>query len=184
MLTCASSTLGAHLALKTMLARVAPLGAERLAQSLTSGIRDLESARPAIGIMHIAHLARREPDARAAHRAGVDRGARRDPRRADAPRAPELPRALRRPRGARGRALDAALAGGPAARAARCCASALRGERASSTLEGALARQGEGRRRDGDARSRASTSSSRPACATSSRARRGRRACASGCGRG
>lgn len=66
MLTTASSTLGAHLALKTMLERVAPLDAERLAQSLTSGIRDVESARPGIAVMHVAALARREPEARAA----------------------------------------------------------------------------------------------------------------------
>jgi pyruvate,water dikinase len=66
MLTCASSALGTHLALKLLLERVAPLGADRLAQSLTSGIRDLESARPGIAIMHVAALARREPDARAA----------------------------------------------------------------------------------------------------------------------
>jgi phosphohistidine swiveling domain-containing protein len=66
MLTCASSTLGSHLALKTMLQRVAPLDAERLARSLTGGIRDVESARPGIAIMHIAALARREPEARAA----------------------------------------------------------------------------------------------------------------------
>ncbi|MDB4993028.1 MAG: Phosphoenolpyruvate synthase [Myxococcaceae bacterium] len=66
MLTCASSTLGTHLALKTVLSRVAPIGAERLAQALTSGIRDLESARPAIGIMRVADLARREPAAFAA----------------------------------------------------------------------------------------------------------------------
>ncbi len=66
MLTCASSALGTHLALKAMLGRVAPLDAERLAQSLTSGIRDLESARPAIGIAHVAALARRDPEARAA----------------------------------------------------------------------------------------------------------------------
>jgi pyruvate,water dikinase len=66
MLTCASSALGTHLALKLLLERVAPIGAERLAQSLTSGIRDLESARPAIGILRVASLARREPDARAA----------------------------------------------------------------------------------------------------------------------
>lgn len=65
MLTCASSTLGTHLALKLVLERVAPRGtADRLAQSLTSGIRDLESARPGIGIMHLAALARREPEAR------------------------------------------------------------------------------------------------------------------------
>jgi pyruvate,water dikinase len=66
MLTSASSMLGAHLALKTMLERVAPVDAERLVQSLTSGIRDVESARPGIGIMHVAALARREPEARAA----------------------------------------------------------------------------------------------------------------------
>jgi phosphohistidine swiveling domain-containing protein len=66
MLTSASSMLGSHLALKMMLERVAPLDAERMAQSLTSGIRDVESARPGIGIMHVAALARREPDAAAA----------------------------------------------------------------------------------------------------------------------
>src|SRR6185369_5449874 len=65
MLTCASSALGTHLALKMVLARVAPIGAERLAQGLTSGIRDLESARPAIGILRVVALARREPEAKA-----------------------------------------------------------------------------------------------------------------------
>jgi pyruvate,water dikinase len=66
MLTSASSMLGSHLALKMMLERVAPLDAERMAQSLTSGIRDVESARPGVGIMHVAALARREPEAAAA----------------------------------------------------------------------------------------------------------------------
>jgi pyruvate,water dikinase len=66
MLTSASSTLGSHLMLKMMLERVAPLDAERMAQSLTGGIRDIESARPGVGIMHVAALARREPDAAAA----------------------------------------------------------------------------------------------------------------------
>ena len=66
MLTSASSMLGSHLALKMMLARLAPLDAERMAQSLTSGIRDVESARPGVGIMHVAALARREPEAAAA----------------------------------------------------------------------------------------------------------------------
>jgi rifampicin phosphotransferase len=63
MLTSASSTLGAHLALRTVLRRVAPAEADGLVQSLTSGIRDLESARPGMGIMHVAALARREPEA-------------------------------------------------------------------------------------------------------------------------
>ncbi|WP_394844063.1 phosphoenolpyruvate synthase [Pendulispora brunnea] len=76
MLTCASSALGTHLALKASLAQIGqsqktkgnfgPLVAERLAQALTAGIRDLESARPAIGIMRVAELARREPAAFAA----------------------------------------------------------------------------------------------------------------------
>jgi pyruvate,water dikinase len=66
MLTCASSALGTHLALKAILGRVAPLGAERLAQALTGGIRDLETARPAIGILRVANIARDEPAARAA----------------------------------------------------------------------------------------------------------------------
>jgi pyruvate,water dikinase len=65
MLTCASSALGFHLALKALLNRVAPLEAERLVQSLTSGIRDVESARPGIAIMHIASVASRDPQARA-----------------------------------------------------------------------------------------------------------------------
>jgi pyruvate,water dikinase len=66
MLTCASSALGSHLALRVVLERVAPLDADRLAQSLTSGVHDLESARPGIGIMRVVALARREPEARAA----------------------------------------------------------------------------------------------------------------------
>ncbi len=65
MLTCASSALGTHLVLTRVLARVAsPEEAERLAQDLTRGIRDLESARPAIGVMRIVNLARKDPDAR------------------------------------------------------------------------------------------------------------------------
>ncbi len=66
MLTCAAGTLGSHLALKMVLERTTPIDADRLAQSLTSGIRDLESARPGIGVMRVATLARREPEARAA----------------------------------------------------------------------------------------------------------------------
>ncbi len=66
MLTCASSSLGSHVALKTLLARVSPIDADRLAQALTAGVRDLESARPGIGLMRVAVLAQSEPDARAA----------------------------------------------------------------------------------------------------------------------
>ncbi len=66
MLTCASSALGTHLLLTMLLSRVAPIDAERIAQALTSGIRDLESARPAIGLMRVVSLAQREPEAKAA----------------------------------------------------------------------------------------------------------------------
>lgn len=66
MLTAASSSLGAHIALKTLLSRVSPIDADRLAQALTAGIRDLESARPAIGLLRVAVLAAAEPEARAA----------------------------------------------------------------------------------------------------------------------
>jgi rifampicin phosphotransferase len=67
MLTCASSALGSHILLKGVLARVNKGNdkstVERLAHDLTSGIRDLESARPAIGVMRIVNLARREKEA-------------------------------------------------------------------------------------------------------------------------
>jgi rifampicin phosphotransferase len=66
MLTCASSSLGAHLALKAVLDRVAPVEGEHLAQSLTRGIRDLESARPGVAVVHLAAIAQREPAARSA----------------------------------------------------------------------------------------------------------------------
>lgn len=80
MLTCASSALGSHILLKGLLSRVAddldggrggdPI--ERLAHDLTTGIRDLESARPAIGVMRIVDLARRDPEARAALESGAE----------------------------------------------------------------------------------------------------------------
>ena len=65
MLTCASSALGTHIILKGVLSRVEPDAAEKLAHDLTRGIRDLESARPAIGVMRIVDLARRDSEARA-----------------------------------------------------------------------------------------------------------------------
>ena len=64
MLTCASSALGTHIILKGVLSRVEPLGAARLAHDLTRGIRDLESARPAMGVMGLVELARRDVAAR------------------------------------------------------------------------------------------------------------------------
>lgn len=65
MLTCASSALGTHLALSKLLSRLADGQGDRLARELTRGIRDLESARPAIGVMRIVNLAKRDDAARA-----------------------------------------------------------------------------------------------------------------------
>ncbi len=66
MLTCGSSALGAHLALKAMIARFDKASADRLSQGLVRGIRDLESARPAIAVSMIVECASREPEARVA----------------------------------------------------------------------------------------------------------------------
>ncbi len=66
MLTCAASSLGSHLALRMLLERLSPIGAEPICQSLTTGVGDLESARPASAIMQIAQLARQEAPAREA----------------------------------------------------------------------------------------------------------------------
>lgn len=65
MLTCASSSLGTHLTLKGLLERRGVDGADRIAHDLTRGIRDLESARPAIGMMRVVNLAHHEDEARA-----------------------------------------------------------------------------------------------------------------------
>ena len=71
MLACASASLASHLALKTVLARFAPVGAERIAQTLSAGIGDLESARPGIALAHVAAIARHDEPARAAIEAGA-----------------------------------------------------------------------------------------------------------------
>ncbi len=66
MLTCASSSLGTHVALRMLLSRVPGVDADRLAQELVRGIRDLESARPGIGVLRVAEIARRDPPAKEA----------------------------------------------------------------------------------------------------------------------
>lgn len=73
MLTSASSSLGANLALRMMVARALPDDAERLSQALTAGIRDLESARPALGMARVAKVAKGDPEARAAIEQGAVR---------------------------------------------------------------------------------------------------------------
>ncbi|HKQ71485.1 MAG TPA: PEP/pyruvate-binding domain-containing protein [Polyangiaceae bacterium] len=70
MLSCASASLASHVALKTVLARSLPEGAERVAQALSQGIGDLESALPGLALGHVAAIARREESARLAIESG------------------------------------------------------------------------------------------------------------------
>ena len=72
MLSCASASLASHVALKTVLARASPVGAERIAQALSAGVGDLESALPGIALSQVAAFARRDEPARhALERGGV-----------------------------------------------------------------------------------------------------------------
>jgi pyruvate,water dikinase len=64
MLSCASASLASHVALKTVLARASPVGAERIAQALSAGVGDLESALPGIALSQVAAIARRDEPAR------------------------------------------------------------------------------------------------------------------------
>ena len=66
MLSCASASLASHVALKTVLARASPVGAERIAQALSAGVGDLESALPGIALNQVAAVARRDDAARRA----------------------------------------------------------------------------------------------------------------------
>jgi pyruvate,water dikinase len=70
MLSCASASLASHVALKTVLARSMPVGAERIAQALSAGVGDLESALPGIALSQVAAIARHDENARRALEAG------------------------------------------------------------------------------------------------------------------
>ena len=70
MLSCASASLASHVALKTVLARASPIGAERIAQALSAGVGDLESALPGIALNQVAVVARRDEPARRALETG------------------------------------------------------------------------------------------------------------------
>jgi pyruvate,water dikinase len=70
MLSCASASLASHVALKTVLARSMPVGAERVAQALTAGVGDLESAQPGIALHRVASIARHDEPARRALESG------------------------------------------------------------------------------------------------------------------
>jgi pyruvate,water dikinase len=73
MLSCASASLASHVALKTVLARASPVGAERIAQALSAGVGDLESALPGLALNQVAAIARHDEPARRALEAGTAR---------------------------------------------------------------------------------------------------------------
>jgi pyruvate,water dikinase len=64
MLTCASSSLGAHLVLKSLVTHLCgPSDAAEIVNDLTSTIEDLESAEPALEVKRIVASAKNEPEA-------------------------------------------------------------------------------------------------------------------------
>ncbi len=75
MLSCASASLVSHVALKTVLARSMPAGAERIAQALSAGVGDLESALPGMALSQVAAIARHDEPARRALEEGSVRAA-------------------------------------------------------------------------------------------------------------
>ena len=66
LLSCSLVALASHLALQAALSRVVPEAAHRLAYALTSGLSELESARPAVALAHVAELMRADPGGAAA----------------------------------------------------------------------------------------------------------------------
>lgn len=58
LLSCSVVALASHLALQAAVARVVPDGAARLAYALSSGVAELESARPSLALAHVAELMR------------------------------------------------------------------------------------------------------------------------------
>lgn len=66
MLTCASSALGAYLALRLLLERSFPVDGDAIAQALTTGIADLASVQPAVAFLQVAELIANEPETKAA----------------------------------------------------------------------------------------------------------------------
>jgi phosphohistidine swiveling domain-containing protein len=70
MLSCTLAALAAHLGLKSVLARSLSGRAEQLAQALTSGVGDLDSAAPGIALSHVAAICAKDAAARQALLAG------------------------------------------------------------------------------------------------------------------
>lgn len=61
MLSCTLAALAAHMGLKSVLARSFAGRAEQLAQAVTAGVGDLESAAPGIALRHVAGIFARDP---------------------------------------------------------------------------------------------------------------------------
>ena len=72
LLGCSVAALAAHASLKTVLARSAPVEAERLAQLITAGAGDLATTAPGVALGHVIAIIDKDPEAR---RAILERGA-------------------------------------------------------------------------------------------------------------
>ena len=60
MLTCAASSMAMHLCLRALFTRPSDPEGKRGSLAVTAGIRDLESARPALGLLGLAHALERD----------------------------------------------------------------------------------------------------------------------------
>ncbi len=63
MLASTMATLAAHIGLKTVLARSTPVEAERLAQAITAGVGELDTAAPGVALAHVTGIVQHDPDA-------------------------------------------------------------------------------------------------------------------------
>ncbi len=73
MATSTLALVATYAGLTRVLARGAPVDSTRLAQAITAGVGDLDTALPGIALAHVAAIAARDPGARAALVAGADR---------------------------------------------------------------------------------------------------------------
>lgn len=71
LVTCTLATYAAHASLRTVIARSAPADAERLAQSVTAGVGDLDSAAPGVALAHVTAIVQKDAAARGAVESGA-----------------------------------------------------------------------------------------------------------------
>jgi rifampicin phosphotransferase len=64
LLTCTLASYAAHASLRSVIARSAPADAERIAQSVTAGVGDLDSAAPGVALAHVTAIMQKDADAR------------------------------------------------------------------------------------------------------------------------